>query len=590
MTKWQEYLASLKVGTNPCWGCRKKGNDRSGNNLHHYGEGKGSHCFSCGWSLLSDDEKLARGIEENEVDEEFDLVGREFSAEIFEELKKVTSVDGKGFRGIKKEIYSTFGVRHDFDPETGQVVKQYYPNTINGELSGLKVRKVPKDFDSYGTTGKECDPFGWFKFKNSTGKYCLIAAGEIDTLSAYSMLKDYTDGKNQQEYGYIPCISSTLGESNISQFQDKYAWLDQFTHIVIAADSDDAGVKAAEKLAKILPKGKAYIMQMTLKDTNEYLVANKQKEWINLFFKAKQYTPSGIVGSGSLMDKIINYIQIPKIPLPPFMHELQTLMAGGIPLGVITVLGSASGSGKSTIVDECCYYWYFNSPHKVGVVTLESDSAMYGINILSRHLKRKINLIESTEEKIKFLSDPEVQEASDKLWLDSEGNQRFYIVEDRDGSVEEMKALISNLILGCDCKVIVLDPVNDITEGLSNEEQASFVKWLKGMTKSHLVTFILISHVRKSGGGNKANSTGADLHEEDFFGSSSLFKSSACNLLFMRDKEAEDPFERNCTRMKATKIRWTGKTSPYAGEYFYDNESHQVFDKNEWLRLNPKEF
>jgi hypothetical protein len=242
------------------------------------------------------------------------------------------------------------------------------------------------------------------------------------------------------------------------------------------------------------------------------------------------------------------------------------------------------------MVDECCYYWYFNSPHKVGVVTLESDSAMYGINILSRHLKKKINLIDDVDEKVKFLSDPETQIAAEQLWQDSEGNQRFYIVEDRDGSVEEMKALISNLILGCDCKVIVLDPVNDITEGLSNEEQASFVKWLKGMTKSHLVTFILISHVRKSGGGNKANSVGADLHEEDFFGSSSLFKSSACNLLFMRNKEAEDPFERNCTRMKATKIRWTGKTSPYAGEYYYDNNSHQMFDKNDWLKQNPVQF
>lgn len=290
------------------------------------------------------------------------------------------------------------------------------------------------------------------------------------------------------------------------------------------------------------------------------------------------------------MEKIVDYIQIPKIPLPPFMHELQDLMAGGVPLGVIVVLGSASGSGKSTIVDECCYYWYFNSPHKVGVVTLEADSAMYGINILSRHLKRKINLIENVPEKVAFLNEPEVQAAADKLWYNEDGQQRFYIVEDRDGSMEEMKSLISNLILGCDCKVIVLDPFSDVLEGCSLEEQASFMKWLKGMTKSHLVTFILISHVRKSSGGAKANSTGADLHEEDFFGTGSIFKSSACNLLFMRNKEAEDEFERNCTRMKATKIRWTGKTSPFAGEYYYDNNTHQIFDKGDWLRMHPEGF
>lgn len=589
MNKWQEWLASLRIGKNSCYRCRKNGQDRTGNNYHHYGKTLGGFCHACGLTQLSDSEREKRGINQEE-EEEFGIMGREFSTEIFEELKKVTSTDSKNFRGIKKETTIYFGVRHEFDTGTGQVAKQFYPTTINAELSGLKVRKVPKDFDSFGVTGKECDPFGWFRFKGVSGKYCLITAGEIDCLSAFQMLKEYTDSKGQSEYGYIPCISSTLGESSISQFKDKYAWLDGFERIIIAADSDDAGVKAAEKLAKALPKGKAYVMQMALKDTNEYLVSSKQKEWINLFFKAKQYTPSGIVGSGSLMNKIIDYVQIPKIPLPAFMYELQSLMSGGIPLGVITVLGSASGSGKSTLVDECCYYWYFNSPHKVGVVTLESDSAMYGINILSRHLKRKINLIESVEEKLKFLCDPEVQEVSDKLWYDAEGNQRFYIVEDRDGSIDEMKALISNLILACDCKVIVLDPISDITEGMPHEDQASFMKWLKGMTKSHLVTFILISHVRKSSGGNRANSTGADLHEEDFFGSSSLFKSSACNLLFMRNKEAEDEFERNCTRMKATKIRWTGKTSPYAGEYYYDNNTHQVFDKNTWLKDHPRDF
>jgi archaellum biogenesis ATPase FlaH len=588
MTKWQEWKSGLHIGKNPCFKCRKNGNDSSGNNFHYYGESLGGYCYACGCTILSDSQKALRGIEEQD-EEEFELVGKEFSKEIFNNLRKVTSTDSKGFRGLKKEVTKLFGVFHEFDTGDGGVLKQYYPCTINAELSGVKVRIVPKVFDSYGETGKECDPFGWVRFKTQVGKYCVVAAGEIDCMSAFQMLKEYTDGKGQSEYGYIPCVSSTIGENSISQLKDKYSWFDGFERIIIAADADEAGLKAAEKLAKSLPKGKVYIMQMVLKDTNEYLVAGKQKEWVNLFFKAKQYTPSGIVGSGSLMDKIVDYVQIPKIPLPPFMHKLQNLMAGGIPLGVITVLGSSSGSGKSTIVDECCYYWYFNSPHKVGVVTLEADSAMYGINILSRHLKRKINLIESVEEKVRFLQDPEVVEASDKLWFDAKGNQRFYLVEDRDGTIEEMKSLISNLVVACDCKVIVLDPVSDILEGCNNEEQANFMKWLKGMVKSHLVTFFLISHVRKNATGSKANSTGSELHEEDFMGSSSVFKSSACNLLFMRDKEDPDDFNRNCTRMKVTKIRWTGKTSPCAGEYYYDNETHQVFDKSDWLEKHPVE-
>ncbi|WP_216648926.1 hypothetical protein, partial [Stenotrophomonas sp. MY18] len=87
--------------------------------------------------------------------------------------------------------------------------------------------------------------------------------------------------------------------------------------------------------------------------------------------------------------------------------------------------------------------------------------------------------------------------------------------------------------------MIILDPLQDILDGMSNEEQAVFMRWQKGMNKSHKVTFININHVRKSGQGGKQNSQGADLSEEDFQGSSAIFKSGACNLLFTRNKEAE---------------------------------------------------
>ena len=82
----------------------------------------------------------------------------------------------------------------------------------------------------------------------------------------------------------------------------------------------------------------------------------------------------------------------------------------------------------------------------------------------------------------------------------------------------------------------------------------------------------------------------ADLHEEDLMGSSSAYKSAACNLMFSRNKESEDDIERNTTVMKATKIRWTGKTG-IAGKYYYDNDKHTLYDLDDWLKENgPDEF
>ena len=78
---------------------------------------------------------------------------------------------------------------------------------------------------------------------------------------------------------------------------------------------------------------------------------------------------------------------------------------------------------------------------------------------------------------------------------------------------------------------------------------------------------------------------GADLHEEDMMGTGDLYKSAACNLMFSRNKESEDDIERNTITMKATKLRWTGRTG-IAGKYYYDNESHTMWDLDDWLNRN----
>lgn len=575
-----------------CPRCRSQGRDKSGDNLMVYGKEKdgthkGAFCWSCEFTILSEHERAKRGIDEVEEKEE-EIVGTAFNAEIHARLKEETTTDPRGFRGLKRETTSWFGVLHELDPETGQVAKQYYPTTYEYELSGYKIRRVPKDFSQppLGETGKECDMFGQFRFRKSNANRVLIVGGEVDQLSAFQMLKEgYTDPKGYEAY---PVVSSTVGEAGThKQVAKQYKWFDRFQQIIICMDNDEAGRAAVEKLAMALPKGKVYVMNMTFKDPNEYLVAGQQQAFINAFFRAQPWTPNGIVGSGQLLQMMREAVLVEKIPLPPFMHKAQDMMAGGIPLGRIVNLGSASGTGKSTIVDECVYYWIYNSPHKIGVVSLESDCAEYGIKLASRHIGRKIDLIQTVEEKVALLNDPDVSAAIESMIVDENGQHRFHLLDERDGGLDDLKNKIMELIVSCGCKVIILDPLQDILDGMSNEEQAVFMRWQKGMTKSHKVTFININHVRKSGQGGKQNSAGAELFEEDFQGSSAIFKSGACNLLFTRNKEAECDVERNVTYMKMTKCRWTGNTGKDAGRYYYDNRTHTIHDLDDYLKKNP---
>ena len=595
-------------GKTACPKCVAKGMDNSGDNLMVYGvdrEGrhKGAHCFGgCGGFTIPSEEWL----EENGVveEKEWNLVGSVFNAEIHAKLKESTTEDSFGYRAIRKDTTTFFGVRHDINGQTGQVEAQYYPctqeakNDYGFELTGYKKRIIPKDFAGIGETGKDCHMFGQWRFLKARGRDILIVGGEVDQLSAYQMLADFRareNAKKGQEYAPTPVISPTIGESGaFKQVVGQYEFFNKFDRVIICMDNDAPGREAAEKIAKALPKGKAYIMQMSMKDPNSYIwdkennrAVNKSGQFITEFFGCQPYTPNGIVGSGSLLNLMKAAAIVPKIPLPAFMHKVQKMMAGGIPLGRIVNLGSASGTGKSTIVDEMVYFWIFHSPHKVGVVSLESDCAEYGIKMASRHIGQKLELIEDMQYKIDLMNTPEFEKAVHELTYNEDGSHRWHLLDERDGGLDDLKEKVMELIIACDCKVIILDPLQDILDGMGNEEQAVFMRWQKGLVKSHKVTFININHVRKSQGGGKQNSAGADLFEEDFQGSSSIFKSAACNLLFTRNKEAECEIERNITFMKMTKCRWTGNTGPKAGEYFYNNKEHTLYDLNDYLERNP---
>lgn len=567
----------------PCPNCGSK------DNLAIYADGS-YFCFShCGYKSVSEEWKSENSKDVKPKKETMEIETKVSKPAITEDdkarIKAETSVKCQGFRSIRDDITTMFGVRHSFDESTGEVDGQYYPVTQEGQLVGYKIREVPKNFRSIGRTGADCELFMQFKF-NRGGKYVLVVEGEVDSLSGYQMLSDYNKSKGSDFETAV--VSPTIGANSKKQIAAQYTFLDSFDNIILCMDNDAAGKKAADELVKHLPKGKVKLMQMRYKDPNEYLTAGKGKEFVSDFYNAKAFVPLGIVGSGSISGAMREEFMTPKIPLPPFMHKLQDMMAGGIPLRRIVNLASASGTGKSTICDEVIYHMLFNSPHLCGIVSLESDVGQYGNKLLSRHIGKKLELL-SNEEALELLASDEVAKKEKELFWKTEQDHRFYLIDDRDSGAENLKDAIENLIVSCGCKVIVCDPISDITASLPLDQQEGFMSWQKGMVKSHEVTFINVCHTRKTGSGQKAGSAGGDLHEEDIIGNSAIYKSAACNLMFTRNKEAEDAIERNTTIMKATKIRWTGNTG-IAGKYYYDNKSHTLYDLDDYLEKNGLDF
>lgn len=546
------------------------------------------YCFSqCGYKSLSEDYKeeldskqskskvrvkSTTGIDMEQQTNEVKSTKPAITDEENQAIKEQTSVTGNGFRGIRDDIYKMFGVRHSFDESTGEVVEQYYPVTQDGQLAGYKIREVPKNFRSKGRTGADCELFMAFKF-NRGGKYVIICEGEVCALSGYQMLKDY-NSKRGSEFE-IAVVSPTTGANSQKQIAANYKFLDSFDNIILAFDNDKAGKEAVDKIIPVLPKGKVKIMQMRYKDHNEYLEKGKDKEYIQDFYAAKVRVPVGVLPSSSLYERMMQQVATPKVPFPAFMGKLNDMFIGGMPLGYIFNIAADTGVGKTTFVNEMVYYWIFNSPHLIGIVSMELDAGQYTEVLLSRHISRKLSLMGDTGEKLKYLSSDKVKEQVDQLTLKEDGSERFYLLDNRDGTVEEIQDTIEELVVSCGCKVIICDPLQDILEGLSNEEQALFMKWAKGFIKSHNVSFVLINHMRKS----------ENSGEQDIMGHSSIIKSASANIILKRDKLAEDDTVRNTTTISVAKNRVCGLTGP-AGGMYYDNSTHTLHELDSWIAEN----
>lgn len=551
-----------------CPQCRDDGRDNHGDNLALYADG-GAHCFSCGYTVIGN--KSESG--ETSVIEKI----KEFSAEANDNVKKATTHKGKNYRGIADKTNTYFGVRYEFDESTGEVLKQYYPTTIKGELSGYKIRQHPKTFFSIGETGRVCDLFGQFRFKTG-GKYVLICGGEADQLAAFQMLRDYQLSRaGGEDYAPTAVVSPTIGENCKKQIQKQYDFLNQFERIIVGFDNDEAGRKATEEIIDVLPRGKVWIANWQFKDPNEYLIAGKDKEFVRDFYNAKRNLSANILESNGIAEAMMEAANSEKIPLPPFMSKLQEMLRGGLPASGIVNLGSASGIGKTSIINQILHHWFFNTDVRAGIVSMELDAGEYGLVLLSHHIKTKIDDM-TPAQRMEFMTRPEIREQQHNLLFRPDGDSRFLLMDDRDGSIEAIKEVVEEMVVAGDCKVIVLDPLQDILDGMNNEDQAVFLKWQKSLVKSHKVLFFNINHIRKAGSGQDSGSKGAFITEEDFAGSSTIFKSASVNILVSRNKYAEDEVERNTSVAYCSKNRKGGRTGP-CGEWYYDHDTHTLYDK-----------
>lgn len=567
-----------REGHTGCPRCMKNGRDRSQNNLMVYGldsggDHKGAHCFSCEFTIPSQEWLDEHG---EEIEEE-DILGSEFNPQVHEKLKEQTGTNPRGYRGIREDISKPLGVRYSYDPETANVTDTYYPTTKGYQIAGYKHRIDPKDFTQpVGETGKECDLFGEFKYRNHSGTI-VIVGGEHDMLAATQMLMDHNKGG---KYPVPAVVSGTCGETSLhKQLQSRYKFLDQFKKIILCMDNDEAGRAAVEKCVKILPRNKVYVMDLTeVKDPNQALEEGKVDHFIDRFFKAKMYTPAGVYASNVLYEAALECLEAKVITLPPFMRVAANMLGGGLVEEEITVILAKTSIGKTLLVNEITKHIIMAHPeHTLGVLSLEATYKKYSRNLLSSFLHIPLHR-KTAEEKQEILKANE--ERIRDFYEHEDGTPRFYVCDDRGANVDVIKEKVLEMIIYFGVTILVIDPYSDLLSGMDVSAQEELATWLKRIMKEYGITIVVISHVKKS-----SNNSNEHIVEDDAMGSSFLAKGAGITIALERDKQAEDPMERNRTYCYILKNREFSETGA-AGSFFYEIKTATLHDYDQYTS-NP---
>lgn len=492
--------------------------------------------------------------------------------------KKVSGYSGLGYRGIKDEFLKFFGHLTKKDDQ-GNVISRHYPETnTKGKLAGYKCRNHPKDFryGNVGSTGGKNQLSGQVKY-SGYNKYILIVGGEEDKVAAYQMFEE-NRLKAGGNIAPVHVVSPTCGENSaVKQIAAQYSFFDMYDQIIIGMDNDDAGRKAAEAISAVLPKEKVKVAVWTGKDANKMLEDGKASVFVRDFYNAKPLIASGIKESTDSMDSVREELMRPRIPLPPEWGAVQRAMKGGIRQGsIVNIIGDTS-VGKSTHVNGLNYFWMFNAPQKVGVVSLEMTEGQYTLDLLSIHLEKNLAWIGEGADILEYLDRPEVQELYSNLLTDDTGQPRYAILDERDGDLKLLERQIEKLIHQHGCKIIVIDVLTDILRGANSDMQEDHMRWQKQIVKTG-VTIVNILHTRKP---TNSDGTWRKATEYDAFGSSTFVQSAAYNIVISRDKMNPDPIIRNLTHVDMPKARG-GETGEIM-QLIYDVESRGVMDYNNWL-------
>ena len=302
-----------------------------------------------------------------EIDYDIKYEDNEVGSEVVEQSENNTGLNAHGGmfaplsdRGICKDTAQKYGVKVIYGSD-GTIAQHIYPYFISNEITATKTRYVrDKKFScagSFSGTGL----FGENIFKEG-GKYITLVEGECDAMAAYELLGSKW-----------AVVSIKRGASSaVTDVKESLEFLESFENVVICFDNDPQGIKAAKKVAMLFQPSKAKIMSLPngYKDANDMLRQNKHKEFIEAWWSAKVYTPSGVINVSESKADFFDREKKESVLYP--WKELNEKLYG-LRQGELVTLTGGTGLGKSSVTRELEHWLIKETTDNVGIISLEED-------------------------------------------------------------------------------------------------------------------------------------------------------------------------------------------------------------------------
>jgi len=433
--------------------------------------------------------------------------------------------------------------------DDGTHIAQYYRDNV---IVSQKLRTPSKSFPILGESKKL--PLYGQQLWNKGGKYLTVVEGEIDALTV-SQLNDHK----------WPVVSVPNGASGAANsIRANLEWVSSFDSVVFMFDMDEPGQDAAKACAALLKPGRAKIAKLPHKDPNECLQKGAGKAVIDAFWRAETFRPDGILDGDQIWELLQNHKTLAPIASFP-VSSLQALTRG-MRAGEIITICAGTKIGKSEFAREVALHCIVNGL-KVGYVALEESvpKTIYSL------VGMKLNHIVKYEEKP--LETPGFKEAYDSI-------RPNIMVYNHWGSTEEENLLskLRYMILGGECKIIVLDHISIVVSGMeTGDERRSFdtlMTRLRSLSEETGVVVILISHLKRPSGGvplEEGGQTSLSLLR----GSASIAQLSDTVIGLERNQQDEET--KYITTVRLLACRFTGN-SGVAGLLNYNKTTGRLIE------------